>query len=103
MVLIMFARAPALDAAYWPGRRWLAALDAVAWPAIAIVLLSRIPGQAGLGAPVACVICGVNALLRLQTALSQNHRYRFTTWRAGRILLALLLIAAALKVGLAWR
>lgn len=103
MMWIVFARAPAPDAAYWPGRRWLAALDAVAWPAIALVLLSRTPGQAGLAAPVAGVICGVNALLRLQTALSENHRYRFTTWRGARVVLALLLIAAALKVGLAWR
>lgn len=103
MMLIMFARAPASDAAYWPGRRWLAALDAVAWPAIALVLLSRIPGQTGLIAPIACAICGVNALLRLQTALWQNHRYRFTTWRGARVLLALLLIAAALKLVLAWR
>lgn len=103
MMWIVFARAPAPDAAYWPGRRALAALDAVAWPVIALVLLSRVPGQAGLLIPVACVICGFNALFRLRTALWENHRYRFATWRAARVVLVLLLIAVALKVGLAWR
>ena len=103
MMWIVFARTPTPDAAYWPGRRTLAALDAVAWPFVALVLLSRVPGQAGLLAPVACVICGLNALARLHTALWENHRYRFATWRAARFVLALLLIAAALKFGLVWR
>lgn len=100
---IVFARAPAPDAAYWPGRRALAALDAVAWPLLALVLLSQVPGQAGLVAPVAYVICGVNALARLRTGIWENHRYRFATWRAARVGLVLLLIAVSLKVGLAWR
>ena len=103
MMWIVFARAPAPDAAYWPGRRTLGALDAVAWPLIALVLLSQVPGQARLVAPIACVICGVNALARLRTAIWENHRYRFATWRASRVVLVLLLIAVALKVGLAWR
>ncbi len=30
---MLFARAPPPDAPYWPGRRWWAALDALAWPA----------------------------------------------------------------------
>lgn len=28
---VLFARADPPDAPYWPGRRWLAALDAVGW------------------------------------------------------------------------
>lgn len=103
MMWMVFARAPAPDAAYWSGRRTLAALDAVAWPLTALVLLSQVPGQAGLVAPVACVVCGVNALVRPRTAIWENHRYRFATWRAARVVLVLLLIAVALKVGLAWR
>lgn len=103
MMWIIFARAPAPDAAYWPGRRALAALDALAWPVIALVLLSQVRGQAGLLAPFACVICGINALARLRTALWKNHRYKFATWRAARVALVLFIIAVALKVGLAWR
>ena len=103
MMWIVSARAPTPDAAYWPGRRALAALDALAWPVIALVLLSQVQGQAGLVAPIACVICGVNALVRLRTALRENHRYRFATWRVVRVVLVLVLIGAALKVGVAWR
>ncbi len=103
MMWIVFTRAPAPDAAYWPGRRALAALEALAWPVIALVLLSQVQGRAGLLAPVACVICGINALARLRTALWENHRYRFATWRVGRVVVVLVLIGAALKVGIAWR
>ena len=45
---VLFARAPPPDAAYWPGRRWLAAVDAVAWPATAWSVLSQVPGEGGL-------------------------------------------------------
>lgn len=70
---------------------------------IALVLLSQVQGQAGLLAPVACVICGINSLARLHTALWENHRYRFATWRVARVVLVLVLIGVALKVGVAWR
>jgi hypothetical protein len=29
---MLLVRSPPPDAPYWPGRRWLSAIDAVAWP-----------------------------------------------------------------------
>jgi len=97
MMWIVFARAPAPDVAYWPGRRWLAALDAVAWPVVALALLAHVPGEAGIVLPMADVILGVAALMRLRTALWINHRYRFTTWRWGRVAVVLMLIGVVMK------
>lgn len=31
---LLFTRAPPQDAPYWPGRRCLAAVDAVVWPGL---------------------------------------------------------------------
>ena len=103
MMWIMFARAPAPDVAYWPGRRWLAAMDAVAWPAIVFALLLRVPGATGVVLPVVGVAFGWAALARLHTAVWANHRYRFTTWRWGRIVLMLLVVGLAIKLALAWQ
>ena len=103
MMWIMFAHAPAPDVANWPGRRWLAAMDAVAWPVIAFALLLRVPGATGLVLPAVGVACGWAGLARLHTAVWANHRYRFTTWRWLRILFVLVTIALTMKVSLVWR
>lgn len=100
---ILFARAPVPDASYWPGRRWLAAVDAVAWPAIAPFVLAHVPGGTGIVLPMASAIFGLAGLMRLHTALWLNQRYRFTTWRWGRILVLLLLIGLAMKFAVLWR
>jgi hypothetical protein len=116
------------DATYWHGRRWLAALDAVAWPAmlaapfaapfIAHFVVSSFsslvaPFIAPLaGAPLAYHHTGLvgqvvvalavgAALTRLRRALWANHRYRFTTWRCGRALALLLALGVLLKLGAA--
>jgi len=99
---ILLARTPAPDATYWRGRRWLAAVDAVTWPAIAIAWILGARPAGGVVAPLAVALCAVNALLRLYTALYANRRYRFTTWRGARILVVLALIGLAMKTGLAW-
>ena len=98
MMWILFARAPAPDAAYWPGRRWLAALDAAAWPAIALWVLAHVPGEAGIILPVASVSLALATLMRLRTALWLNQRYRFTTWKLGRVAVALLAVGWMLKL-----
>lgn len=100
---IMFARTPPPDAPYWPGREWLGALDAIAWPALGLCALAQAPFATGLVMPVASVILSVSALLRLRTALMFNQRYRFTTWRLGRVLVLLILVGLALKFAVAWR
>lgn len=97
---VLFARAPPPDAPYWPGRRWLAAVDAVAWPAAGWCALSQVPGQGGLVLAFVMALLVVSAARRLFTALLVNHRYRFTTWRWGRVLAWMVAVGALLKLGL---
>jgi hypothetical protein len=97
---VLFTRALPPDAPYWSGRRWLAALDAVAWPCAAWYWLSQFTGSGGLVFALAQGLLVVSALRRLSTALHVNHRYHFTTWRWGRVVVWLLAIGAVLSVGL---
>ncbi len=94
---MLFARAPPPDAPNWPGRRWLAALDAVAWPTLWIIGLNHVSVSGGLVGAVVIAATALVALRRLCTALWSNHRYRFTTWRWGKLLATLLLIGWMLK------
>jgi hypothetical protein len=94
---MLFARAAPPDAPYWRGRRWLAALDAIGWPTFWLTVLSHVPAQTGLAGVVLATLAVIGGLHRLRVALWQNHRYRFTTWRWGRLLLALLLFGLAMK------
>lgn len=95
---LIFARAPHPDAAYWPGRRWLAAVDAVAWPALWVVLVMEAPGRAGAVGMV-LIACAIGSgAVRLHCAIALNHRYRFTTWRWGRWLARLLMFGLLLKL-----
>ena len=98
---MLFIRAPPPDAAYWPGRRWLAALDAVVWPIVWVAVVAHVPMKTGsVGAAI--VAWAVSATMRrFRRALWNNHRYRFTTWRWGRVLAALLLIGWVMKGTLA--
>jgi len=97
---VLFARAPPPDAPYWPGRRWLAAVDAVAWPGAIWSALSHVPGQGGLVLALAMALLVVSAARRLFTALLVNHRYHFTTWRWGRWVLWMTALGTLLKLGL---
>jgi len=97
---ILFQRAPAPDAADWPGRRWMAAIDALAWPVAVGVLLSRVPGGTGVFGPTAMAILVLLGMLRLDKAVWRNHRYRFTTWKVARVLAVLTAVGVALKIGL---
>ena len=97
---VLFARAPPPDAPYWPGRRWLAAVDAVAWPGAGRVVLSQVPGKGGLVLAFVMALLVVSAARRVFTALLANHRYHFTTWRWGRVLAWMMVVGALLKLGL---
>jgi len=94
---VFFARAAPPDATYWRGRRWLAALEAVAWPTYWLTVLSHAPARMGLVGAVLAALAVLVGLNRLRVALCWNHRYRFTTWRWGRLLLGLLLFGLAMK------
>ena len=98
---IMFERARAPDAAYWPGRRWMAAIDAVAWPVAAGLLLCRVPGRTGVFLPTAVAILALLGMRRLRQAVWVNHRYRFTTWKVAGILVVLAAVGVALKLSVA--
>lgn len=98
---LVFARAPLPDAPYWPGRRLLALVDAVAWPGAWIALALHFPQPAGIAAPVVVALAVLSAIARAHRAASQNHRYHFTTLRWGRVAAGLLLVGVAVTVGLA--
>lgn len=95
---VIFARAPPPDVQVWPGRRVLALVDAVAWPAAWAAWLLGLPVPLGLAGQFALAYCGVAALRRAIRAAVQNHRYHFTTWRWGRWLLLALAFGYALKL-----
>jgi hypothetical protein len=97
---ILFARAPPPDAPHWSGRRWLAAVDAVAWPGAASYWLVQFAGSGRLVLALAMALLVLSAARRLSTALLFNHRYHFTTWRWGRVLAWMWVVGALLKQGL---
>jgi hypothetical protein len=97
---LVVARQPKPDAPYWPGRRLLAAIDAVAWPLVWVLLIRQMPGPAGLLEPFVVALAVLVGLGRLHRALRGNHRYRFTTWRWGKVLGALLLLGSILEIAI---
>ena len=76
---LLVAREPRPDEPYWPGRRWLAAIDAVIWPTLWAVVFVHAPIPVGIFGPFVAAVAVLCALGRLRRALSMNHRYRFTT------------------------
>jgi hypothetical protein len=102
-MLLLIARTPLPDAPYWYGRRWLAAVDALAWPALWVLLFSHAPKPVGLLGPFIAALAALFALGRLHRAVWVNHRYWFTTWRWGRVVAAMMLMGCLLKFAmLSW-
>jgi len=97
---LLIARKPRPDAPDWPGRRVLAAVDAVVWPLLWVAVFRHAPEPVGLVGPVVAAVAALCALGRLHRALWVNHRYWFTTWRWGKVLASMLLIGAVLKVAM---
>jgi hypothetical protein len=97
---LLVAREPRPDAPDWPGRRLLAAVDAVIWPLMWVVLVRQVPGPAGLVGPFVTALAVLIGLGRLHRALRVNHRYCFTTWRWGKVLTSTLLICAVMKLSM---
>jgi multisubunit Na+/H+ antiporter MnhE subunit len=97
---MLFARALPPDVSYWTGRRWLAAIDALAWPGLAWCALNQMASASGLFLALATALLAVSATRRLSTALLANNRYHFTTWGWGRALAWMLAVGVLLKLGL---
>jgi len=95
---IVINREPRPDAPEWPGRRWLAAVDAVGWPAAWVALVFSAPVPTGVVGQVAVAVAVWCGLGRLHRALCENHRYWFTTWRWGRVALAMLVMGWVIKL-----
>lgn len=95
---LVVAREPGPDAPQRAGRKILAVLDAVAWPLVVvlIVIQSRVP--LGVVGAVLAVAAFTLSVARLRRAIGLNHRYRFTTWRWGGVVLGLTMLGAALKM-----
>jgi len=95
---LLIAREPRPDATYWPGRRWLAVVDAAVWPLMWVLVFGHVPEPVGLVGPFVTAVAVLCAFQRLHLALWVNHRYWFTTWRWGRVVAALWLMGAVLKL-----
>jgi hypothetical protein len=93
-------RQPRPDAGYWSGRRWLAAVDAVAWPLGWVLVVRHVPAPVGVVGPVVTAVALVLALERLHRAVCVNHRYWFTTWRWGKVVAAIWLTGIVIKLAL---
>ena len=95
LLVVREARPNALD---WPGRRLLAAVDAVVWPLLWVWVFRHAPQPVGLIGPFVVAVALLLAVTRLHRALWINHRYWFTTWRWGKVVGTMLLIGAMLKL-----
>lgn len=91
-------RGPRPDANQWSGRRWLAALDALLWPAAWIALLSSLPGHGGVAGAVAMAVAALLGISRATRAVFHNERYWFATWRYGKVLAILMAFGLLLRL-----
>lgn len=95
---LLVAREPKHDAPQWPGRTSLAALDAVAWPLAAVLLIHLRNLPLGVVSPVVIVTALALSVVRLRRAIWLNHCYSFTTWRWGGVVLGLVMVGFALRL-----
>ena len=95
-LLVAHERRP--DAPKWPGRHAIAAFDAAAWPLLWMWAVSHGPASVGIVGSFVVAVAALCLLSRLRLALWVNHRYRFTTWRWGKMVAAMLLMGVFLKL-----
>lgn len=99
-VWMVYVREHKPDMPHWRGRRRLAVLDALGWPLLGLILLQRVNVPMGIVGPMLQVCLAFAALARVWRAAFENHRYRFTTWRWGRLAAALWLLGALMKLAI---
>jgi hypothetical protein len=98
-MFVLIQQEPKPDAPYWPGRRLLAALDAVAWPVGLAVLLAMTPATEGHVRPVLATAT-LWAIFRLCVAVLANERYRFTTWWCARLVALLRAVWVVMRLAM---
>lgn len=82
----------------WQGRRIIAALDAVAWPAAwAWVVTQKIP-SGGLTTRWLLALLVCIAVRRLYRAVFENETYGISTWRWAKVLAWVWLFGMALRL-----
>ena len=101
-MFFIIARAPTPDVVVWPGRRWLASLDAVAWPMLTVCLVVNSSFSAGLVGSVLTSLAALLLLRRLARAWLRNESYRFTALAWVRRAGALLGLGVLLKLAAVW-
>ena len=95
---VIFVRQVRPDAHVWRGRRLLALLDAVAWPGLLIYAVRQAPFESAAAGDVIAAAAVLIAGFRSVKAFCWNERYRFTTWRWGRVALVLIAVGLLLKM-----
>lgn len=95
---LLVAREPIADAPQWPGRKTLSALDAVTWPLAAALFVNNSSLPLGIFGSVLIAAALLLSVVRLRRAVWLNHRYRFTTWRWGGVVVFLMIVGAVLKM-----
>ena len=98
---VFFARSSRPDAVVWPGRRLVACLDALGWPAAWCTLMTSVQ-HAGVLSVVAPALAALLAVMRLQCALLRNQRFRFSTWVWGRRFALVWALGCLLKLATMW-
>jgi hypothetical protein len=97
-MMILLTREAEPDAPYWMGRGLLGAVDALAWPALWAWLAWQLPGRGGVVGAVVIGLAALSAVRRLHTAVCENARYRFTTWKVGKVALAIYFVGLVMKL-----
>ncbi len=95
---IFLARQPRPPAQVWTGRRLLALVDAIGWPAAWIVMVSHLAVDIGLLGRASIAVALLLAVRGVWIAVEHNERYRFITRRLWCVAWPLLSIGAALQV-----
>ena len=97
-MLLLVSRGARPDVRYWRGRRTLAVLDALAWPAIVLVAIRTARFSTGIFGLVVSTLAVLIAARRLHRAIFLNQRYHFTTSRWGMVLAALIAIGIGARL-----
>lgn len=97
-MFVFVHRPPKPDANQWPGRKRLAALDAVLWPALWIAAVAAVQSRTGIVGVLAIAFLVAFGVARLARAIWRNERYWFSTWRWGRVLAILMATGLLLKL-----